>query len=151
MGAGRLRLFGVTLLAICTSLAGAAEWHGASYGGRESDQSAVFVDASSVTRKGELVRFWTKTFFKAPTGTGTDEVDEYTEANCSDRSSRSLAFTIHTGDGVQEVEPDPDKLKYNPPGSIFSEVIGQACQGSWLTGIVANPRGYAREIFKKPN
>jgi hypothetical protein len=141
------------MLALVTaaSPALAAEWHGASYGGHEADQSAVFVDASSVTRKGGSVRFWTKTFFETATATGTDEVDEYAEANCSDRSSRSLAFTFHTGDRVSEYEPDPDKIKYNSPGSIFSAVIGQVCDGSYLTGVIEDPRRYAEEIFAKPN
>ena len=151
MRSGRLQLCGVLLLAISASPGAAAEWHGASYGGHESDQSAIFVDASSVTRKAEMVRFWTKTFFEKPTSTGTDEVDEYSEANCEDRSSRTLAFTIHTSDAVREIEPDASKIKYNPPGSIYSEVIGQVCGGSYLTGVVKDPRASAGQIFKKSN
>jgi len=119
-----------------------AQWHQASY---SPGLSVAFIDAASVRRDGETVRFWEMLHYRPDQR--SDHFVAQREANCRDHSFRNLSVTYYLGktaagsdgEGTERIKPQK--------GTVDDEIVQTACGTRQFGKLFEDPDTAARLFF----
>ena len=142
----------IQTLALALALQAAEpQWRLAALGGEAPTRSAFFVDAASVERRGDRVRFWTQTIMEQPLEQGTfDRSVILREGSCSAMSSAMLRRTFYVNGAVLERDDEPGEQTVHARESMMGGVMETVCgEIGYASPPVPDPEGAARAAFRE--
>lgn len=147
-----LRLSGglVAATLLLSTPASAESWRAAAEKDDETPYVLMFVDESSVTRKGDIATGWVLTLLEPDTSGGRDWDHSviYRDIDCRGARSRMLHTKFYSGDRLIEDDDEPEDWKKVTPGTLLGDVADVMCgRESYLTDVVGDPIGLGREYF----
>jgi hypothetical protein len=119
-----------------------AQWRQASY---SPGLSVAFIDAASVQREAQTVRFSEMLYYRP--GDGTDHFTAMREASCADRSFQNTSVTYYSGKTVVRVVGSSPERVQPKPGTVDDEVILTACGSRKLGKLFEDPANAADLFF----
>lgn len=105
----------------------AAEW----YAGAVSSNIMIFVDKSTLQRKGDIVRFWQWQFFTPPIGK-IDSAKSKVSINCIEKKRKTDYLIAISGTSAIEKEGKIDSnYEYITPNSIEAGITDLVCKNNF--------------------
>lgn len=99
-----------------------AQWRQASY---SPGTSIAFIDAASVRRQGDVVRFQEALYYRLDRG--TDHFVALREANCRDRSFRNISVSYYLGKSAVGSKGESAEATTPKRGTVDEETVLTAC------------------------
>ncbi len=119
----------IVFLVCLFPVSGSAEWTYITVGGAGG---VVYVDFSTLERKGNHVKFWTKTVYETPQthhyGFRYDSHTVYKEINCVEKKYRELHYTAFLKDTQAYSHPFMSLWAYIPAGTVSFDVMKRLCR-----------------------
>jgi hypothetical protein len=142
----------LTLLALTGATpALAQDWRIASAAGAKPDRTIYLIDAASITRTGDTVRFTTQSIFESLSGTRDfDRSITLREGDCTAMSSRIVENSYYAAGAFQSKDSTGSQVIAHKPNTIMYGVLEQACGTKPIDGgKIADPETAIRNYFKK--
>ncbi|MFY8074748.1 MAG: surface-adhesin E family protein [Sphingorhabdus lacus] len=135
------------VLACIAAPASAADWRFA-YGAKAH---AVFVDAESIQRTGDTVRYWYTIIFKVPSPNNSNAKRAIILeiADCSDLSYQRLQGVTYSASGRQ-TDMGATGKSFAAPDTNAAYILEKVCKGDFR-GKDLDPQQFASEIFERMN
>lgn len=119
-----------------------AQWRQASY---SPGTSIAFIDAASVSRQGDVVRFQEALYYRPYQG--SDHFVALREANCRDRSFRNISVRYYLAKSVVGSKGESANAVTPKPGTVDEETILTACGSRKFGKLFADPDTAAASFF----
>lgn len=148
------RLTLASLLFLGAAPAVAADWHFENAGTAEARYFVIFIDASTVQRHGNLVRYWIDERFSKSSGDGSIQANrfvQFQEADCSEHKRRIISENAYLDDVfVLDTQPE-GKWEYQAPDTNGYGEIDRICARKWAVASVASDHltDAARSAFQR--
>jgi hypothetical protein len=133
---------GLAYLTAAAGAAHAADWRFVT----ATAETAVYIDAETVSREGSRVRYLENVIFIVPLTGGATQRISLISADCTDRSFQTIERTFFQGDTAGETQAGTDERRQASARSLNGRSIAAACAASWLPTTIADPRVHARGI-----
>ena len=129
----------------------AQSWRVASLSGEKPDRTVYLLDADSIARSGDTVRFTTQSVFEKLTDTRDfDRSVTRREGNCTTMSSAIVENSYYAGGSYQNNDTTRGNMIAHKENTIMYSVLAQACgKKAMEQGVVANPEAAVRAYFAK--
>jgi hypothetical protein len=115
-----------------------------------SQNIVTFVDAASIERKAEGVRFWSWSILREPSPDGTryDNNKTLVDAACREKSYTNLGTIFYRGTQTTNRYGEEPQIRYATPGSAMGALIGLVCNPEALGEVAGDPFAEARRLFE---
>ena len=139
----------LALFVIGESAAAAAEWRLAAFGGQAPDRQAYFVDATSVVRNGDSVRFWTQTIAESVGDGDWDRSLTLREGSCSALSSAVVQNSFYRSGRLVDADTERQQSIVHAPETMMEGVMLAVCgREAYLSEAVGDPEGRLRAFYR---
>lgn len=103
-----------------------AEWLPVS----RSSGGTISVNSESITRRGDIVSFWSRINFSAPMYRGIVEIREHISINCRNGLEQDHSLSAYNAFGKRIISGSSDNNKPKPivPGTAIDAVAEFVCQ-----------------------
>lgn len=137
------------LMALAADPAAAAQWRLAAMSGERPDRMVFFVDAESIRREGDDVRFWTQTIVeRATSAQDWDRSVTYRHGSCVDSSSAIVQNSFYNAGRLLETDGEARPRVFHQPDSVMYGVMQAVCgREAWASDPVADPEPTIRRFF----
>jgi hypothetical protein len=131
----------------------AQDWRIAAMIEERPDRTIYYIDAASITRSGDTVRFTTQSVVDGLTDDRAfDRSVTRRNGNCRTMSSAIVANTYYANGALLLNDTEPSPAMSHKAGTIIYSLLAQVCGEQPLDATrIDDPEGTARAYFKRVN
>ena len=128
----------------------AGQWRVAAMSGEAPDRIVFLVDAGSIARDGDEVRFWTQTIVERPENEQDwDRSVTFRQGSCRDSATAILQNSFYNAGRELETDRTARPLVFHQPESLMYGVMQAVCgREAWVTDPVEDPEPLIRAFFR---
>lgn len=130
--------------------AAAQGWRRAAEGGDKPNRTVYFVDAGSIRRTGNTIRFWTTTVWEEMTADRDfNRSVTLRDGDCNEMTSAVVQNMFYDGTKLLETDTDPRQAVHHSPDSVMYGVLNIVCgRENYEAEGTTDPAAAARSWFQ---